>query len=231
MASRRQFFWLAAGGAVMSASVSGYLRNRAIPLETRPITGLPGFSYLEAGPRTGGLPDPFFGLDAAETPAGSLEDLFDGTPAPGVVPVASFSDYNCAYCRVLTKMLPEIDGIDITWHELPLLGARSVMAAKVAIAADMQGAYMPMHARLMRSGYRIDAAWLHRAADELGLDGARLVADMEGPEVADRLERSAGVAALFGIYGTPALVVGHVLVLGNIDRADLNRLIEQERLG
>lgn len=229
MGSRRQFLWLAAAGAVMSGAVSGYLRNRAIPLETHPISSLPGYRYLEAGPRTGGLPDPFVGLNATETPTGSLDDLFAGTPAPGVVPVASFSDYNCAYCRVLTKMLQEVPGIAITWHELPLLGERSVVAAKAALAAGMQGAYLQMHARLMRSGYRIDEVYLRDAAAEFGLDAGRLLADMKGPEVARQLERSAGLATLFGIYGTPALVVGRVLVLGNIDRADLERLIAMER--
>ncbi len=229
MASRRHFLWIAAGGALMSGAVTTYLRQRASTLETLPIKGLPGFRYLEAGPQTGNLPDPFIGLDGAQPPAASLDGLFDGEPVPGTVPVASFSDYNCAYCRILTKMLPDIPGISITWHELPLLGESSVTGSKAALAAQAQGAYLAMHQRLMRSGFRINEGYVRQVAQDLGLDVARLLRDMESPRVAAQLHLSAGLAARFGIYGTPALVVGRVLVLGNINRADLLTLIEMER--
>ena len=213
----------------MSGMVTSYLRQRSTSLETRPIKGLPGFRYLEAGPSTGNLPDPLIGLDRTHPPAESLDGLSDADPAPGIVPVASFSDYNCTYCRILTKLLPDIPGIEITWHELPLLGESSITGAKAALAAELQGAYLPMHGRLMRSGFRINSAYVRQVAQDLGLDAGRLMRDMEGPGVAARLNRSARLASRFGIYGTPALVVGRILVLGNINRADLMALIDTER--
>ncbi|MFV0335397.1 MAG: DsbA family protein [Tropicimonas sp.] len=226
--SRRHFLWLAGAAALMSGTATHFLRQRATRLETVPIKGLPGYFYLEAGPSTGGLPDPFFGLDGPRETAGSTEGLFERPPAPGLVPVACFSDYNCAYCRVLTKMLVEIPGIDITWHELPLLGESSVTGARAALAARMQDAYWPMHTRLMRSGFRINEAYLRQVTRDLGLDSDRLLRDMESPEVDAALALSARLAALFGIYGTPALVVRRVLVLGNINRTDLTSLVEME---
>lgn len=233
MANRRQFLWLALTGAVMSGVVTGYLRQRGSALETRPLKSVPGYRYLRAGPATGVLADPFIGLDADEArPVGDIRDLFLFEAAPGQVPVACFSDYNCTYCRVLTKMLAQEarhGGIAVSWHELPLLGPSSVEGAKAALAAGMQGAYLPMHARLMRSRFRPNAAYLEQVAGEIGLDGARLLQDMDGATIRGQLEKSAGVARLFGIYGTPALVVGRTLVLGNINQSDLRQLIEIER--
>ncbi|MFV0359098.1 DsbA family protein [Tropicimonas sp.] len=233
--SRRQLLFLFLTGMAMSAGVSGLLRRRPIGLETAPLPGVPGFRYLIAGSTSGGVADPFFGIGQPESrPAGDLAYLFTAPARPGQVEVASFSDYNCPYCRVLSKTLAGIAGdgeIAVTWHELPLLGPASVAAARAALAADMQGAYLPFHNRMMATRFRPTAPYLTEAAGALGIDGDRLLADMEGPEVAARLRRSAGLANLFGIVGTPALVVGRTLVLGNIRRRDLERLIGMERRG
>ena len=72
------------------------------------------------------------------------------------VPVASFSDYNCPYCRIQTMKLAELSvgsstHFVITWHELALLGEMSELAAKAALAADHQGAYVAFQKKLMTS--------------------------------------------------------------------------------
>ncbi len=230
--SRRQALGVFLVGALMASGISGLLRQRGGGLETRPMTAVPGFRYLSSGTLSGARPDPFFGLDgAAPRPRGNLADLFTAPQSTGQVPVAAFSDYNCPYCRVLTKLVIEeadTGTIAVTWHELPLLGPNSVIAARATLAAGLQDAYLPFHQRLMKSRFRPNAAYLETVADGLGLDPERLLRDMEGPQVTARLEASAGLANLFGIYGTPALVVGKTLVLGEIKRRDLRRLIRME---
>lgn len=207
-----------------------------------PIRGLPGFRQLEAGQSSQRF-DPFVGLDpdqAQPKPLPSLEGrfcaaLFGSTPVPpGTVPIASFSDYNCPYCRVLTQRLvaleAAVDGsIRLQWHELPLLGQTSLFAAKAALAARNQGAYAAMHRQFMESPVRPSPSYLTRQADRLGLDAPRLLADMDGPAVAAQLADSAALAARFRIIGTPALVVGRTLVLGAITDGKLKRLIARER--
>lgn len=204
-----------------------------MPLDTVPLEGVPGYRTLSTDQVSGGLGNPFIGLDAGgqARPKGDLADLHTAPRSAGDVPVASFSDYNCPYCRVLTGILADeaaAGGLSVTWHELPLLGPTSRAAARAALAAGMQGAYLRFHRHMMQSRFRPTRPYLIEAARTLGLDAERLLADMEGAEVTRQLERSAALADLFGIIGTPALVVGKTLVLGEISRRDLRRLVQRE---
>ena len=202
-----------------------------------------GFRRIAAG-ETSGFPGPFFGLDATETVDLTAEEqsarsdmcqaLFGGAANPGVVQIASFSDYNCPYCRVLTQTLADIKarspgGVQITWHEWPLLGPTSVYSARAAIAADMQGAYEAFHKRLMRARFVPTERFLRTIAEDIGADPERLLADMSGPDVAARLRNTEAVARIFGFIGTPALVVGRTVVIGNVSEATIAALIDQER--
>ncbi|WP_116133000.1 DsbA family protein [Tropicimonas sp. IMCC34043] len=234
--SRRQFLAVLTVGIVVSAGISGLLRNRPQSLRTEPMSDPPGFRRMVQGPVSGGVPDPFVGLDSrgAPPPQGDLADLFTTPRTTAQIPVAVFSDFNCPYCRVLTRMVAdeaEAGAIAVTWHELPLLGPGSEVAARAAIAADMQGGYLAFHKRLMRSAFRPSEAYLADLAVEQGLDPQRLLADMYGPEAEDRLRRSVALAHRFGIIGTPAMVVGKVLVLGEISQRNFRRLIAEQAGG
>lgn len=54
--------------------------------------------------------------------------------------------------------------------EFPILGAPSVIAAKAALAADIQGKYSEMHTALMAAETRHDEASIMGVATRLGLD-------------------------------------------------------------
>ena len=204
------------------------------------VPGLPGFRSLDGGAVSPPLADPFAGLRApgdppppSPLPRGDLcAALFGAAPlAPGIVPVAAFSDYFCAWCRDLTARLAARAGPDlpVIWHELPLLGDASRAAARAALAADLQGAYPAFQARLLRASFQPTEAYLTDLATSLGLDPTRLLADAEGSEVARRLATSARAAATLGIAATPALVVGRTLVSGAISDTRLEMLLARER--
>ena len=205
----------------------------------------PGFRELGGGAASSGAFDPFVGLSAREAPTGPVIDpdslradlcgaLFGGPPAPGVVPVAAFSDYYCPFCRVLTRTLAAIEaepdsGMTVTWHEWPLLGANSMLAARASLAAERQGAYAAFHAALSRGGFVATPAFLATVAERAGIDPDRLLADMDHPAVAESIARTTALARLFGFPGTPAMVVGRTVVVGEIDEATLRSLIDRER--
>ncbi len=156
------------------------------------------------------------------------------TVGKGIVPIAFFTDYNCPYCRVLTRKLAILEdkpnsGIRVFWHELPILGNTSVQAAKGALAAKRQGAYRQFHQRLMRSRFVATESYLMALASQLDIDGPQLIADMQSPEIEQEIRTGKALAKLFGIVGTPALIVGRTLVMGELDEPTLERLIERER--
>ena len=234
--------WALAGlaAAIVAAWAVPAARDVLAPAPAfEPVRGLEGFRRLAGGPVSTGPGAALVGVGAAPGPADGdgvpadlCRALFGAAPGPGVVPVASFSDYACPYCRVLDERVAALDarpGVAVRWHELPLLGAPSEVAARAALAAERQGGYGALHARLMRAGFQTTPAYVEAAAAEIGLDPARLTADMDGPEVAERLAESWALARAFGLVGTPALVVGRTLVVGEIGERALDRLVESER--
>jgi protein-disulfide isomerase len=208
-----------------------------------PLDDPMGFRCIVAG-ETSGMPSPLLGLDAPDAPDAAIPeavmraDLCSGLlgepPAAGVVVIASFSDYNCPFCRVLTKRLSDLESrsggdMRITWHELPMLGPTLISAARAALAADMQGAYAAFHKRLMRGRSVATPEFLALLARDIGVDGDRLLSDMESDAVSDRLRNTETVARIFGFIGTPALVVGGTIVVGTVSEAVIAALVEQER--
>jgi 2-hydroxychromene-2-carboxylate isomerase len=234
---------LIAGAAVIAVPL---LMMRAVaPREEELVfadmPGVPGFRVLEGGGASAApLRDPFAGLRAPGDPlppAPLAPDtlcaaLFGTEPRPpGTVPIASFSDYYCPYCRDLTvRLAARADpALRIAWHELPLLGPASEAAARAALAADLQGAYPAFQARLLRASFQPNDVYLADVGSSLNLDVPRLLADVRSEKVARRLATSARAAATLGIAGTPALVVGRTLVSGAISDDRLDRLIGVER--
>jgi 2-hydroxychromene-2-carboxylate isomerase len=227
---------LLAGPLLMIRAMTG--RNE--PLSFEPLRDPPGFRWLDAGRVTAVSRDPFLGLSVADAPpraeplplASLCPTLFGEGPIPAsVVPIASFSDYFCPFCRELTARLAvrDGDGVRLTWHELPLLGGASEAAARAALAADLQGAYAQFHARLMRAAFQPNTAYLTQLSDGLGLDTPRFLADVDSETVETRLDASRRAASRLGIGATPALVVGRTVVSGLISEADLDQLVAIER--
>ncbi len=212
-----------------------------------PVADPPGFRRLEGGAASGGL-DPLAGIGAgrgggaapdpfAPSPEALRADLcaalFQGAQAGGAVPVASFSDYRCPYCRVLTGILARVEAeaggaVRVAWREWPLLGPASLVAAKAALAAKRQGAYPAFHAGLMRGGLIPNPAYLRALAGRIGIDAERMLADMESAAIAREIAETRALADLLGFFGTPSLVVGRTLFSGAIDEPRLRALIARE---
>ncbi|MGB6231590.1 MAG: thioredoxin domain-containing protein [Litorimonas sp.] len=240
---------LALGGGYLIAGralpiLPWFERDIAFEDMTRPA----GFRRVRAGETSSAGFDPFAGIGGAaptETAISTMADverdicaaLFEGwSPGSGTVPIASFSDYNCPICRVTTRRIaraaPVRDGTArVTWHELPILGETSVLAAKAALAADNQGAYAAFQDRLLRSAFQPTDGYVDALASDLGLDRDRLARDMVSPDIKARIDRSLALRDLFGFRGTPAILVGRTVVEGDIGDAALSRLIELELEG
>lgn len=236
---------LLGGGALLALAGIGVARwQGSRTLTYRDLPNLPPFRELvsDGGISTASLavvglqgePSPELAARSAEVLVETCAALFGEAVRDARLPIAYFSDFNCPYCRVLEGDLDDVLAADpelrLVRHELPLLGRASMSAAKAVLAADLQGGYEVMKARLLRAGLITDAPYLRAVAGPLGIDADLLLADMEGPEVAQRLLTSLALGRTFGIVGTPALVIGRTLVFGAVSARIIRQVIGDERV-
>jgi len=153
----------------------------------------------------------------------------------GDVTVVEFFDYNCGYCKsVVDRLANRIEAdpkLKVIMVEFPILGEASVYAARVALAAEMQGKYEDFHFALMRARGRLSVEKIRATAEEVGLDWSKIERDMKAPEVEKTIQRNYELADSLGVSGTPAFVIGDELVPGAIDEDAMARLIAQARRG
>ena len=170
--------------------------------------------------------------------AGAAE-LFDNPATPvvgnpdGDVTLVEFFDYRCGYCRGMAEELMELvdsDGnIRVVMMEFPILGPESLFAARAALAARQQDAYDAMHRALMIKPGQVTPASVLATAEELGLDVAKLQADMKSSEVDEVIRTSHRLAGELDINGTPAFVIGRRIIPGAVGVETLKGLIEEQR--
>jgi len=155
-----------------------------------------------------------------------------GNPDGDVV-VVEFFDYRCPYCKAVAPMIKEevaSDGnVRLVMKEIPILGPKSVQAARAALAAAKQGKYDAFHFALMTRPGDMSDAHIDTVAGLVGLDIPRLRRDMESQEIEDALSRNLALAEAIGIRGTPAFIIGKTLVPGAIDAETFRQLIAETR--
>ena len=158
------------------------------------------------------------------------DDHVLGDPAAPVT-VLEYGDYECPYCAaaapILRQLVHESDGrIRLAFRNYPLADVHpyALTAALAAEGAAAQGGFWPMHELLFTRQDRLDDVALRGYAEELGLDGSRVVGEAAQP-YADKVEAdfAAGVAA--GVPGTPTLFIDGQLFTGRVELGALRRAI------
>jgi protein-disulfide isomerase len=141
--------------------------------------------------------------------------------AKGDVTVVEFFDYNCGYCK---KALQDVAGlidkdkdVKVVLKEFPILSKGSEEAARVALAARMQGKYWEFHRAMLDSSGQANEASALKVAEKSGLDMARLKKDVTSAEVKKELEDTRKLAQKMGIQGTPHFLVGDRVIPGAPD--------------
>lgn len=162
-----------------------------------------------------------------------------GFPAEGAGPAVAitmlvFSDYACGVCRQAEPWwraaVAEAGDVRVVHRDWPILGAPSLRAARIALAADAQGRYLPVHDALMRrSG--LDEPALRAAVDEAGADWARLSRDLQANSeaIARQLVRTAQDALRLGFRGTPGFLIGPIRIEGGASERQFAQAIVRAR--
>ncbi len=156
-------------------------------------------------------------------------------PAGADVTVVVFSDYQCPYCRkihpAIEQLMREDRKVKLVYRDWPIFGAPSMEAARVAIAANYQGKHAAFNDALMRTSGRITSDSIRAAATKAGVNWPRLQADMKAKsgDIDGAIGRTRRYAAMMGLTGTPALLVGPYLIPGAVDVASLRRVVAMAR--
>ena len=198
-----------------------------------PIPGLPGWQVGQAGELTtpGGNATSAVFLGIGEETVDPLppERLCDALYRAGGngTPVAVFTDAFCPNCRIMDPMLAAREDLAITWHDLPLLGPNSERVARALVAAELQGKGTAFRKAVSEALFRPGPRFFTEAAEQAGIDGERLLEDLESEAVTQRLAETRAAAETLGVWGTPAIAIGQTLVMGRLDRRQLDRLLER----
>ena len=155
-----------------------------------------------------------------------------GNPS-GDVTLVEFFDYRCPYCKQMHAPITELRNADrqlrFVHIQLPILGPESVVAARVALAAQVQNRYLQVHEALMGSRGSLDEPTIMRLAQQAGVDMTRLRADMNSSAITAQIEANRRLAEELGVTGTPAFVISDRLIPGAVDPTTLRGLIAQAR--
>jgi protein-disulfide isomerase len=168
-----------------------------------------------------------------------IDDIFHDPHDPvggnlnGDATIVEFFDYNCPYCRLMAPVMIQAQTADsrlrVVYKEFPILGPNSLFAARAALAANKQGKYVEFHRALYQVRGPVDENKVMEVAKSLGLDVARLKADMQEPEIGVLLDRNIKLARVLGINGTPGFAAGDKVFAGATDLKSLQTMIEASR--
>ncbi len=167
--------------------------------------------------------------------AGSLVDAADpvvGNPLADVT-IVEFYDTRCPYCRRMmpthAALLQADPNVRIVFKDLPILGPASQLESRALLAAQRQGGYFKLQQAVMSDKAPSTRDTLRAEAERLGLDGGRLVRDMDDPVIKARLETNIALAQQLGLQGTPALIIGKKAFAGLIELGDLQQAVAAAR--
>jgi protein-disulfide isomerase len=174
----------------------------------------------------------------------NAKELFRSASAPvagnpqGDITVIEFFDYNCGYCK---KALPDLaaviqgdKNVRVVLKEFPILSKGSEEAAKIALAAKMQGKYWDFHQAMLNLQGQANEASALKVAEKVGIDMGKLKKDMVSAEVKKEIDDTRALATKMGISGTPHFLVGDRVVAGapeNLTEMINNNIAELRKAG
>lgn len=149
--------------------------------------------------------------------------------------IVVFTDYQCPACKLANPALDAAlakDGhVRVVYRDWPIFGPRSEEAARVAIASARQGIYPSVHRRLMDERRQLDEPVLRDVVVSAGGDWTRLQRDLEinRQQIDRQLERNGADAASIGVAGTPAYLIGPILVTGALGEGEFGKAFAEAR--
>ena len=175
---------------------------------------------------------------AAQSAIGTkTAEIYDaGSPVAGnpngSETLVEFFDYSCHYCKQihpdLQTLIKDDPNLKVIYKDFPILGPGSMLAAKAALAANMQGKYQAMHDALLDYKAALDDDAIKQIASNVGVDYSKLKSDMDSADVSKQLQANASLADSLNIRGTPTMIVNKKLVDGALPLDELKKKVQDK---
>jgi protein-disulfide isomerase len=141
--------------------------------------------------------------------------------------IVSFYDYNCGYCKKMSEVLKQIvdnkQDVYIVFKELPILGANSLKASKLALAVYKIAPekFLDFHFALMEdsSNNSLDQK-VKSICKTLKIDTSQLYKQIDDTSIQSALDQNLQIAKGIGFRSTPTVIINDQLIPGfiNYDR-------------
>lgn len=130
-------------------------------------------------------------------------------------------DYDSEHTRHTAETIAELETyyggeLRVRWLQAPLLAGPASLRARAAVAAQAQGKFWELHARLMADDTILDEAGVLALATEAGLDAAQLQTALSSPETLAALELQHRTCQAHGARSTPYFIVAGEPVAGAV---------------
>jgi protein-disulfide isomerase len=188
-------------------------------IEKRPCPAcLPAARIVAKAVRDGMTPEQVHNLYKARFDAASVRSIpLEGSPSRGPdaapVVIVEFADFECPFCQKLAPQLDQMweahrDKVRFVYKFFPLSAhPHGEIAARAAIAAQMQSRFWEMHHELFANGQHLEESDLNGYAKKLGLDVDRFRIDMASAAAKARIDADRELADRLGVKGTPSLFI------------------------
>ncbi len=149
-------------------------------------------------------------------PVSATDHMIGPLHAP--VTVVEYGDYECPNCKqagpAVALLLERFaNRIRFVYRHFPLeeVHPHALLAAEAAEAAAAQGKFWPMHELLFENQLHLKSQQLQHYAEQLQLDMARYVAEMDDHIYLQRVREHQDSGQRSGVRGTPAFFVDGII--------------------
>lgn len=158
----------------------------------------------------------------------------------GKITIVEFFDYQCPHCVDMAPVMGEIiksnPDVRIVYKEFPIRGPMSNLAARVALAANLQGKYSEMSHAILNNKQPITQDLLMQLAKDNGLDVEKLKKDMNDAKIDTQIKDNMKLGQDLKLFGTPAFFIGKTdaatainYVPGQMDQTQLQGMIDKAK--
>jgi protein-disulfide isomerase len=150
-------------------------------------------------------------------PAAVKDVPIDGSPCTGSdiapVTIVEFADFECSACGAMFPRMHALieekkSSIRFCYKFFPLpTHPHGESAARAGVAAISQGKFWEMHDKMFKNQLHLEDTDLASYAKEVGMDPAKLRADMASQATTDRLTRDKELGHKLGVNATPSIFI------------------------